>query len=95
MYYPTQILDFSGVSVNELLHPTQKPVDLLQYLIRTYTNLGERVLDCCAGVMSTCVACVREGRKFVGIELDEEYFRIGKERVENEINERCLSMQRA
>ena len=64
------------------LHPTQKPVDLLQYLIRTYTNPGETVLDNCMGVGSTGVACLNTGREFIGIELDPEYYKISKERIE-------------
>ena len=65
------------------LHPTQKPVPLLEYLIRTYTNPGETVLDNCMGSGSTGVACANTGRNFIGIELDEKYFHIAKERVVN------------
>ena len=83
--FPTDVITFSNGN-NKMLHPTQKLVDLLRYLIRTYTNPRERVLDCCAGVMSTGVACLREGRMFIGIELDKEYFRIGSERIDNERN---------
>jgi site-specific DNA-methyltransferase (adenine-specific) len=64
------------------LHPTQKPVDLLEYLIRTYTNEGETVLDNCMGSGSTGVACVNTGRNFIGIELDPDYFAIAKGRIE-------------
>lgn len=64
------------------LHPTQKPVALLEYLIKTYTNEGATVLDNCMGSGSTGVACVNTNRNFVGIELDEEYFNIAKERIE-------------
>lgn len=81
-YYPTDVLDFAGVPNNELQHPTQKPVDLLKYLIRTYTNEGETVLDNTMGVGSTGVACVNSNRNFIGIELDEDYFNIAKERIE-------------
>ena len=63
-------------------HPTQKPVDLLEYLIRTYTNEGETVLDFTMGSGSTGVACVNTGRNFIGIELDEQYFRVAQERIE-------------
>ena len=65
------------------LHPTQKPVTLMEYLIRTYTNEGETVLDNCMGSGSTGVACANTGRRFIGIELNEAYFQIAKERVEN------------
>lgn len=66
------------------LHPTQKPVDLLAYLIRTYTNPGDTVLDFCAGACSTGVACIREGRGFVGIEEAPDYFKIGEARLAHE-----------
>ena len=82
-YYPTDILDFVGVSNSELEHPTQKPVALLEYLIKTYTNENETVLDNCMGSGSTGVACVNTNRNFIGIELDKDYFDISKERIEN------------
>ena len=63
-------------------HPTQKPVALLEYLIKTYTNEGETVLDFTMGSGSTGVACKNTGRNFIGIELDEEYFEIAKKRIE-------------
>jgi len=81
-YYPTDILDFAGVPNTELLHPTQKPVELLEYLIKTYTNEGETVLDNCAGSFSTGIACLNTNRDFIGIEKDENYFNIAKERIE-------------
>lgn len=63
------------------LHPTQKPVGLFEYLIRTYTNENEIVLDNCAGSFTTGVACINTNRKFIGYELDEKYFEIGKNRL--------------
>lgn len=69
------------------LHPTQKPVALLEYLIKTYTNEGNTVLDNCMGSGSTGVACVRTNRNFIGIELDEKYFNIAKKRIESEDTE--------
>ncbi len=69
------------------LHPTQKPVALMEYLIKTYTNEGETVLDNCMGSGTTGVACVRTNRNFIGIELDETYFNIAKERIEKVKNE--------
>ena len=66
------------------LHPTQKPVVLLEYLIKTYTNEGDLVLDNCMGSGSTGVACKNTGRNFIGIELDENYFKIAKKRIEEE-----------
>ena len=79
--YPTSLLSFTRD--NDKLHPTQKPVKLLEYLIKTYTNENEVVLDNCMGSGSTGVACVNTNRKFIGIELDEKYFSIAKERIEN------------
>lgn len=65
------------------LHPTQKPVALLEYLIKTYTNEGDTVLDNCMGSGSTGVACLNTNRNFIGYELDEKYFEIAKQRLEN------------
>ena len=84
--YPTNVLEFSKVS--KPTHPTQKPVALLEYLIRTYTNVGETVLDFTMGSGSTGVACVNTCRKFIGIELDRGYFDIAKERIDKSIRER-------
>ena len=64
------------------LHPTQKPVSLMEYIIKTYTNEGDTVLDFTMGSGTTGVACVNTGRKFIGIELDETYFKIAQERIE-------------
>ena len=66
------------------IHPNQKPVGLGKYLIKTYTNEGETVLDFTMGSCSTGIACLRTNRKFIGIELDENYFNIAKERITNE-----------
>lgn len=81
-YYPTDILDFAGVATPDLEHPTQKPVPLLEYLIKTYTNPGETVLDNCMGSGSTGVAAVNTGRDFIGIELDPGYFETACRRIE-------------
>lgn len=77
--YPKSILKFNR-EVNPV-HPTQKPVDLLSYLIKTYSNEGETVLDFTMGSGSTGVACMETGRKFIGIELDEQYFKISCGRI--------------
>ena len=83
--YPTSIISISKEHVNgRFFHPTQKPVELLEWLINTYTNKGDTVLDNCMGSGSTGVACVNTNRKFIGIELDEKYFKIAKERILNE-----------
>ena len=80
--YPKNII-FFGNGNNKNKHPTQKPVPLLEYLIKTYTNQGETVLDNCMGSGSTGVACVNTGRDFIGIELDKGYFDIAKKRIED------------
>jgi DNA modification methylase len=82
--FPRAILkDFSNANQKGRLHPTQKPVTLLEYLIKTYTIEGEAVLDFTMGSGSTGVACVNTGRGFIGIEKDEKYFTLAKERIEN------------
>ena len=85
--YPTSIVRFSKVHPSRALHPTEKSVDCLEWLIKTYTNKNETVLDNCMGSGSTGVACVNTNRNFIGIELDEKYFNIAKERIQNEINQ--------
>ena len=84
--YPSSIIEVSNACQRNRYHPTQKPVALLEYLIKTYTNKGELVLDFTMGSGSTGVACMNTNRKFIGIELDENYFNIAKERIENAIN---------
>ena len=80
--YPTSILKFSNHFQKEnKFHPTQKPTELLEYLIKTYTNENETVLDSTMGSGSTGVACVNTNRKFTGIELNKEYFKIAKQRI--------------
>ena len=79
-WYPKTLLTFK---TERGYHPTQKPVALLEYLIKTYTNVGETVLDNCMGSGSTGVACLNTNRNFIGIELDEGYFNIAKERLES------------
>lgn len=76
------VLFFNVPSTKERYHPTQKPVDLLEHLILSYSNEGETVLDNCMGSGSSGVACVNTNRHFIGIELDEGYFNIAKKRIE-------------
>lgn len=78
--YPRNVLEF-GLDETLKAHPTQKPVALMEYLIRTYTNPGDTVLDNCMGSGTTGVAAVRTGRKFIGIERDPEYFGIAWSRI--------------
>lgn len=85
--YPKNIINISTQSTecanSKRVHPTQKPVDLLEYLIKTYTNEKEVVLDFTMGSGSTGVACMNTNRRFIGIELDENYFNIAKDRIES------------
>ena len=78
---PTTLIEFDKVRKGAV-HPTQKPAELLEYLIKTYTNENEVVLDNCMGSGSTCVACKNLNINFIGIELDENYFSIAKERID-------------
>jgi site-specific DNA-methyltransferase (adenine-specific) len=84
--YPSDILDFKCESG---LHPTQKPVALMEYLIKTYTNENETVLDFTMGSGTTGVACINTNRNFIGIELDEDYFKIAEERIQNAQKEKA------
>jgi DNA modification methylase len=78
--YPLNFIEFAKDYAKQ--HPTQKPVALLEYLIKTYTLEGETVLDFTMGSGSTGVACVNTGRNFIGIEMDDKYFEIAKQRIE-------------
>ena len=78
--YPKNVLEFK--TQRDYYHPTQKPVDLLEYLVKTYTNENETVLDFTMGSGSTGVACINTNRKFIGIELDNNYFDIASKRTE-------------
>ena len=86
--YPLSIIKQSKESG---FHPTQKPVALMEYLIKTYTNEGEVVLDFTAGSFTTGVACVNTNRKFIGIEMDKGYFDIGVGRIKERI--KCLDLK--
>ena len=76
--YPVDVLEFTK---EHGLHPTQKPVALLEYFIKTYTNAGDTVLDNCMGSGTTGIACLNTGRNFIGMELEQEYFDIAKQRI--------------
>lgn len=83
--YPKNIIEFKHDK--DKFHPTQKPVQLLEYLIKTYTNENETVLDNCMGSGSTGAACINTNRNFIGIELDDGYFKIATERIGNTLAE--------
>lgn len=81
--YPIDILEFNRDK--QKLHPTQKPIALIEFLIKTYTNEGVIVLDNCMGSGTTGVACINTNRKFIGIELNEEYYAIADERIKQSL----------
>ena len=81
--YPRSILTFPRKASCNMLHPTEKSVELCEWLIKTYTNENELVLDNCMGSGTTAVACKNTNRHFIGIELEESYFNIAKERIDN------------
>ena len=88
---PSDVLEFDVVpNRNGKMHPTQKPVELIRYLIRTYTNEGDLVLDNCIGSGSTAIAAIKEKRHFIGMELNKEYFDIAQNRISNELKNPTL-----
>ena len=84
--YPKDVLKFNRVNKRDVLHPTQKPVELLEYLIKTYSNEGDVILDNTMGSGSTGVACVNTNRNFIGIEKEDNYFNIAQERINEALN---------
>lgn len=90
--YPKRIIYFNNNKTREQLHPTQKPVALLEYLIKTYTNEGDLVLDNCMGSGSTIIACMNTNRNYIGIEKDKHYFEVAKERIENHVVQKRLDL---
>lgn len=90
--YPTDLLEFKVVPNGKRDHPTQKPVDLLEYLIRTYTDEGELVLDATMGSGSTGVAAMNTGRRFIGFETEQKFFDIARRRIDEAIAKREQSL---
>ena len=88
--YPSSQLHFSCREGKRGFHPTQKPVALFEYLIKTYTNPGELVLDNCMGSGTTAIACINTNRKFIGIEMDEKYYDISCKRIKDALREPSL-----
>ena len=86
--YPKSIIEISNANQTGKVHPTQKPVPLFEYLIKTYTNEGDLVLDNCAGSGTTGIACLNTNRNFILIEKEEQYYKIAKERIEKHIKEK-------
>ena len=87
--YPRSVIRFKGETG---LHPTQKPVELCEYLIKTYTNEGDTVLDNCIGSGTTVIACMNTNRNFIGIEKEKKYFDIAKERIANHTIQQRLKL---
>lgn len=81
--FPNDLLEYKQPIGSKSIHPTQKPVELLEYLINTYTDENMLILDNCMGSGSTGVACKHTNRNFIGIELDNTYFTIAEERIKN------------
>lgn len=80
--FPIDVIKFDREQ--DAFHPTQKPVDLLRYLVRTYTNEGDTILDNCMGSGTTAIACIKENRNFIGFELNEEYYEKACKRIQEE-----------
>lgn len=92
LFYPKSVLEFSNVNKNKNMHPTQKPVDLIEYIINTYSKEGDTILDNTFGSGTTAVACINTNRKFIGMELNEDYYNIAVKRVEEAINNKQLKL---
>lgn len=88
--FPRSIIQIKSETQNSSFHPTQKPVALMEYLINTYTNEGETVLDFTAGSFSTAISCINTQRNFVGIEIMGEYYNIGKDRIIDSFNNKMI-----
>lgn len=86
-HYPTSIIQIKKLHQSIVKHPTEKVVELLEYLIKTYTNVGEIVLDNCLGSGSTAVACIKTQRHYIGYELDTNYFNLAKQRIIEALSE--------
>ena len=82
--YPTSILEIQKVQSGKCVHPTEKPVELFEYLIKTYSNEGDMVLDCCAGSGTTAIACINTNRNYICIEKEQKYYDIMKDRIESQ-----------
>ena len=88
--YPTQVLKFKRDILTSNLHKTQKPLALVEFLVRSYTNEGDTVLDSCMGSGTTAIAAINTKRNFIGFELNKEYFEIAQNRIEERQNQISL-----
>ena len=91
--YPTQVLSFQRDILKSNLHPTQKPVALVEFLVKTYSNEGDIVLDSCMGSGTTAIACMNTNRNFIGFELDETYYKLSLERIKNHAQQLGLILE--
>ena len=91
--YPKRIIEIQNADTKDIVHPTQKPVALFEYLIKTYTNEGDLVLDNCIGSGTTAITCIRTNRNFIGMELSEEYCKIANERIQKELSQTKLNSE--
>jgi site-specific DNA-methyltransferase (adenine-specific) len=89
-YYPKNLINISNANQNGKTHPTQKPVSLFEYLIKTYTNEGDIVLDNCAGSGTTAIACINTNRNYILMEQEQKYFDIINERISNHTRQLAL-----
>jgi site-specific DNA-methyltransferase (adenine-specific) len=81
--YPKSIIHVEGMAQRHIIHPTQKPVALFEYLINTYTNENDLILDNCMGSFTTAVACINTNRNYIGFENDDKYYNLGQQRINN------------
>ena len=88
--YPSTIIKVKSTNSTRNIHPTQKPVALFEYLIKTYTNEGETVLDNCMGSGTTAIAAINTNRNYIGFELDEEYYNLANERISKTLKSETL-----
>lgn len=88
--FPTSIIAFDKEHDGTQWHPTQKPVNLIRYLIRTYTNEGDTVLDNCCGSGTTAIAAIREKRNYICIEKDPNFYEVARKRIDNELRQPTL-----
>jgi site-specific DNA-methyltransferase (adenine-specific) len=90
MKHPKSIISFEKPHPSKSVHPTQKPVALFEYLIKTYTSVGDLVLDNCAGSFTTAIACIRTKRNYICIEKEQSYCDIGINRISEELKKQTL-----
>ena len=93
MKHPKSILTFEKPHPSVSVHPTQKPAELIEWLIRAYSNGGDIILDSCMGSGTTAIACMNTNRNFIGFELDEDYYNIAQDRIKNHAQQLSLTKE--